>query len=126
MVNLVSGGSRRALDRVLDHQGAHHARRATARAGGCMGDHWHLSADRTTGIYFVGYWLLAPHWYTAHQQIGDIRMSLLWLILAIFLIFAIIGAPGVGPWNHGFGWYPSGGFGLIVIILLVLLLVGRL
>ena len=53
-------------------------------------------------------------------------MSLLWLIVIVLVICAIVGAPGVGPWNHGYGWGPSGGVGLIVIILVVLLLLGRL
>lgn len=53
-------------------------------------------------------------------------MNLLWVLLVILLIFAVVGAPGVGPWNHNLGWYPSGGLGLIVIVLLILLLVGRL
>lgn len=53
-------------------------------------------------------------------------MNLLWVLLVILLIFAVVGAPGVGPWTHNYGWYPSGGLGLIVIVLLILLLVGRL
>jgi hypothetical protein len=48
-------------------------------------------------------------------------MNLLWLIIVLFIIFAFVGAPGFGPWNHGFGWGPSGGFGLIVLILILLL-----
>ena len=53
-------------------------------------------------------------------------MNLLWLIVIILVICALVGAPGIGPWQHGYGYYPSGGMGLIVIILIVLLLTGRL
>ena len=53
-------------------------------------------------------------------------MSLLWIIVVVLVLFAIIGAPGVGPWQHSYGWFPSGGVGLIIIVLLVLLLSGRL
>ena len=53
-------------------------------------------------------------------------MNLLWILVVVFIILALVGAPGLGPWSHGYGWYPSGGVGLIVIILVVLLLVGRL
>ena len=53
-------------------------------------------------------------------------MNLLWLLVIIFVIMALVGAPSVGPWQHGYGYYPSGGFGIIVIILIVLLLTGRL
>jgi len=53
-------------------------------------------------------------------------MNLAWLIVIILIISAFVGAPGIGPWQHGYGYYPSGGIGLIVIILIVLLLMGRL
>ena len=53
-------------------------------------------------------------------------MKLVWLIVIILVICALVGAPGIGPWQHGYGYYPSGGIGLIVILLIVLLLTGRL
>jgi hypothetical protein len=53
-------------------------------------------------------------------------MNLLWIIVVIFLVLALVGTPGVGPWQHGYGWGPSGAFGLVVIVLIVLLLAGRL
>ena len=53
-------------------------------------------------------------------------MNLIWLLVVIFVILALVGAPGVGPWNHSYGWYPSGGLGLLVLILVILLLMGRL
>jgi hypothetical protein len=53
-------------------------------------------------------------------------VNLLWLLIIIFLIVAVVGAPGVGPWQHSYGWGPSGIVTLIVIVLLVLLLTGRL
>lgn len=53
-------------------------------------------------------------------------MSLLWLLIVILVVCAFVGAPGLGPWQHNYGWGPSGGIGLIVIILVVLLLAGRL
>lgn len=47
-------------------------------------------------------------------------------ILLIILIFMLIGA--IPTWSHSrsWGYGPSGGLGLIVIILLILLLTGRL
>ena len=53
-------------------------------------------------------------------------MNLLWLIVIVLVISALLGSPGIGPWQHSYGYYPSGGIGLIVIILIVLLLTGRL
>lgn len=46
-------------------------------------------------------------------------------VLIILLILAVVGGlPNIS--GHGYGWAPSGGLGLIVIILVVLLLMGRL
>ena len=53
-------------------------------------------------------------------------MNLLWLVVVVLIVLALIGAPGIGPWQHSFGYFPSGALGLIVIILVVLLLMGRL
>lgn len=53
-------------------------------------------------------------------------MSLLWLLVIVLVVAALVGAPGIGPLHHNFGYFPSGGLGLIVIILVVLLLMGRL
>lgn len=47
-------------------------------------------------------------------------------ILLIVLVLLLIGAFPTWPYSRGWGYYPSGGLGLIVIILLVLLLMGRL
>ena len=47
-------------------------------------------------------------------------------ILIIILILVLIGALPSWPYSRGWGYYPSGGAGLILIILLVLLLMGRL
>jgi hypothetical protein len=53
-------------------------------------------------------------------------MSLLWVLVIVLLVVALVGAPGVGPWQHSFGYAPSGLATLIIIILVVLLLMGRL
>jgi hypothetical protein len=47
-------------------------------------------------------------------------------ILLIVLILLLIGALPTWPYSSSWGYYPSGGLGLIVIILLVLLLMGRI
>ncbi len=45
------------------------------------------------------------------------------LLLIILVILLLIGAFPVWPYNAGWGYYPSGGLGLLLIILLVLALV---
>jgi hypothetical protein len=47
-------------------------------------------------------------------------MTLLLLLLIILLIFAI----PAWPYSRGWGYYPSGGLGLVLLILVVLLLMG--
>jgi uncharacterized protein DUF3309 len=48
------------------------------------------------------------------------------LLLLIVLIILLIGALPTWPYSGGWGYYPSGGLGLILIILLILLLMGRI
>lgn len=47
-------------------------------------------------------------------------------ILLIVLILILVGALPSWPYSGGWGYYPSGIVGLIVIVLIVLLLMGRL
>ena len=47
-------------------------------------------------------------------------------ILLIVLILMLIGAIPTWPHSKNWGYGPSGGLGLIVIILIVLLLMGRI
>ena len=47
-------------------------------------------------------------------------------ILLVILILMLIGAIPAWPHSRGWGYYPSGGLGLIVLILVILLLTGRL
>jgi len=44
------------------------------------------------------------------------------LILLIILILLLVGALPLWPYSGAWGYYPSGGFGVLVVVLLVLLL----
>ena len=46
-------------------------------------------------------------------------------LLLIILILLLLGALPMWPYSSGWGYYPSGGLGLLVVILLVVLLVRR-
>ena len=48
------------------------------------------------------------------------------LILFVILLILLIGALPSWPYSRSWGYYPSGGLGLILLILLILLLLGRL
>jgi len=46
-------------------------------------------------------------------------------ILLIILIVLLIGALPTWPYSSGWGYYPSGGLGLILVIVLIFALMGR-
>jgi hypothetical protein len=47
-------------------------------------------------------------------------------ILIVVLVLLLIGALPTWPYSTNWGYYPSGGLGLVLLILLVLALTGRL
>lgn len=51
---------------------------------------------------------------------------MLGIILIIVLVLLLVGA--LPTWNHSrqWGYFPSGGLGLILLILLILLIMGRI
>ncbi|MEO6847226.1 MAG: DUF3309 domain-containing protein [Chthoniobacterales bacterium] len=46
----------------------------------------------------------------------------MYTILLIILILMLVGALPSWPYSSGWGYYPSGGFGLLAIVLIILLL----
>jgi Protein of unknown function (DUF3309) len=55
-----------------------------------------------------------------------IRENAMSTILLILLVLLLVGALPAWPYSRSWGYYPSGGLGLVVVVLLVLLLAGRL
>jgi hypothetical protein len=47
-------------------------------------------------------------------------------ILFLILILLLIGALPAWPYSTGWGYYPVGGIGLVLLIVLILALVGRI
>ena len=47
-------------------------------------------------------------------------------LLIILLVLVLIGALPTWPYSANWGYYPSGGLGLVILILVILLLTGRL
>ena len=47
-------------------------------------------------------------------------------LLVILLIILLIGALPTWPYSGGWGYYPSGGAGLLLVILIVLIVAGAL
>jgi hypothetical protein len=47
-------------------------------------------------------------------------------ILVIVLLLALVGSIPTWPHSRDWGYYPSGGLGVVLLIILVLFLIGRL
>jgi hypothetical protein len=47
-------------------------------------------------------------------------------ILVIILLLALVGSVPTWPYSRGWGYYPSSGLGIVLLIILVLFLLGRL
>jgi hypothetical protein len=48
------------------------------------------------------------------------------IILIVLLVLILLGTLPTWPYSSGWGFYPSGGAGLVLLILVILLLTGRL
>jgi hypothetical protein len=47
-------------------------------------------------------------------------------VILIILILLLLGALPTWPYSTGWGYYPSGGLGLVLLIVVILALMGRL
>ncbi len=47
-------------------------------------------------------------------------------ILIIILVLAVLGSMPRWGWSRGWGYYPSGGLGLVLIIIIVLVVINRI
>ena len=50
-------------------------------------------------------------------------MSLLLIVVLVLVVLAVL---PTWPYSSGWGYYPSGGLGVVLLVLIVLLLAGRL
>jgi hypothetical protein len=51
---------------------------------------------------------------------------MLWTILVMFLVLAAVGSAPAWPYSRNWGYGPSGGIGVLVAVLVVLLLTGSM
>jgi hypothetical protein len=47
-------------------------------------------------------------------------------VLLVILLLLLVGALPTWPYSSGWGYYPSGGLGLVLLIIVILALTGRL
>ena len=50
----------------------------------------------------------------------------MYTILLVVLILLLLGALPTWPYSRAWGYYPSGGLGLVLLIFVILLLAGRI
>src|SRR5579863_5324551 len=60
---------------------------------------------------------------TLREAAGEYYML---IILLVILLLLALGSLPTWPYSRAWGYYPSSGLGLVVVILLVLLLLGRI
>lgn len=54
------------------------------------------------------------------------RRSPLFIVVLVVLILLVVGALPAWPYSTGWGYYPSGGLGLVLLIVILLVLFDRL
>jgi hypothetical protein len=59
-------------------------------------------------------------------SINGVRRKDMGTILIVILILMLFGVLPTWPHSRNWGYYPSGGLGLILLILIILLLLGRI
>lgn len=47
-------------------------------------------------------------------------------VLLIILVLLLVGTLPTWPYSSGWGYYPSGGLGLVLLVIIILALTGRL
>jgi hypothetical protein len=48
------------------------------------------------------------------------------ILITVVIVLLLVGALPTWPYSGGWGYYPSGGLGLVLLIVLILILTGRL
>jgi hypothetical protein len=54
----------------------------------------------------------------------EVKMSILTILIIILILF-LVGAFPTWPHSRNWGYYPSGGVGIILVVIVALLLMGR-
>jgi Protein of unknown function (DUF3309) len=81
---------------------------------------------RTARLRASGFQGLATSQKKATALGGVCVARLMRTILLLILILLLLGALPTWPYSTGWGYYPSGGLGLILLIVIILAVMGRL
>jgi hypothetical protein len=63
-------------------------------------------------------------WLASSLLLDNSEVQPMGLLLAILILLLVFSVPA-WPYSAGWGYYPSGGLGLVLLILLILMLVRR-
>jgi bacteriorhodopsin len=65
--------------------------------------------------------------FAAHQgRQTDKEWNMIGTVLIVILVLALVGALPTWPHSRQWGYYPTGGLGVILLIVIILLLLGRI
>jgi hypothetical protein len=64
------------------------------------------------------------NWTASQFAFGETNM--LRTVLIVFLILLLLGALPTWGYSGGWGYYPSGGLGLVLLVVIILVLVGKI
>jgi Protein of unknown function (DUF3309) len=59
-------------------------------------------------------------------NLGILMEGMMGTVVLVLLVLLLIGALPTWPYSSGWGYYPSGGLGLVLLIVLILALTGRI
>jgi hypothetical protein len=54
------------------------------------------------------------------------ELNMIGTVLIVILVLALIGALPTWPHSRSWGYYPTGGLGMILVIVVILLVLGRI
>jgi hypothetical protein len=60
------------------------------------------------------------------ERVECARRKTMLIILLVVILLLSVGSFPAWPYSREWGYYPSGGLGLVVVILVILLLMGRI
>lgn len=75
-------------------------------------------------IHHVG--IFFAHSLLRLGRLNERSLAMLGTILLVVLVLLLLGALPTWPHSRSWGYFPTGGLGLVVLILLILLVLGRI
>jgi Protein of unknown function (DUF3309) len=87
----------------------------------CVPPTWNTAVARLAAIASIHATKIVPA-NSAAANFKRVWEANMFTILLVILILMLVGALPAWPYSRSWGYYPSGGLGLVVVILLVLIL----